>query len=258
MDNATFLSIRGLCKTYNGASNGGGIAAISNINLEIEAHEFVTIIGRSGCGKSTILRTIAGLVQCEAGEITLEGSKVQGPSAERGLIFQEYSLFPWRTVEENIGFGLELKGRTAKERAVPVQQYIDLIGLRGFENALPSELSGGMRQRVAIATVLANEPKVLLMDEPFGALDAQTRLTMQMELARVWGETKKCIVLVTHSVDEAVFLSQRVIVMTSRPGAVDEEIDVALPYPRDIASPEFNEIRGRLLRKLLDPLPARR
>lgn len=252
MASANFLSVSGLCKTYSGVSSSSRIAAISNVNLEIGAHEFVSIIGRSGCGKSTILRMIAGLVSCDEGEVRLEGEKVEGPSAARGLVFQEYALFPWRTVRENIGFGLELKKLTAAERAAPVQQYIELIGLRGFENALPSELSGGMRQRVAIATVLANDPKVLLMDEPFGALDAQTRLTMQMELARVWAQTKKCVVLVTHSVDEAVFLSQRVVVMTARPGAVEEVINIDLPYPRDIASPEFNALRARLLRRLSD------
>lgn len=249
---ARFLSIEGLGKSYRSQSNGAQIRAIQGVNLEIGAHEFVSIIGRSGCGKSTILRMIAGLVPCEEGRILLDGQRVVGPSAERGLVFQEYALFPWRTVSDNIGFGLEIKGMGAKERAHTIHRFVDLIGLKGFEKSLPSELSGGMRQRVAIATVLANDPKVLLMDEPLGALDAQTRLTMQMELARIWQETKKCIVLVTHAVDEAVFLSQRVVVMRARPGAVDEVIDIDLPYPRDIASVEFNTLRARLLRKLLD------
>lgn len=253
MNDATnFLSLNGVRKTYSGVSSGQ-FTAIANINLELREHEFVSIIGPSGCGKSTLLRMVAGLESCEEGEIRLQGEKVVGPSSERGLVFQEYALFPWRTVQKNITFGLELKRIAKDQQNATAQQYIELIGLHGFENALPAELSGGMRQRVAIATVLANDPKVLLMDEPFGALDAQTRLTMQIELARVWSKTKKCVLLVTHSVDEAVYLSQRVVVMKAKPGAVQEIVEIELPYPRDLASPEFNELRARLLHTLFGP-----
>lgn len=251
-----FLSISGLRKTYRSVSAGRQIVAIEDFNLEVGAHEFVSLIGPSGCGKSTILRVVAGLEPHEDGEVRLEGRRVGGPSPERGLVFQEYALFPWRTVRDNIGFGLELKRVSKPERAATVQRYVDLIGLQGFEAVLPSELSGGMRQRVAIAAVLANDPKVLLMDEPFGALDAQTRLTMQVELVRVWEQTRKCILFVTHSVDEAVFLSQRVVVMKARPGAVKEVVEVKLPYPRDLAAQEFNELRARLLRLLFERSPA--
>lgn len=250
-----FLSVRGLCKTFNSAS-GGRVQAIAHVDLDLGAHEFVSVIGRSGCGKSTMLRMIAGLEPCEVGDIRLDGRKVEGPSPERGLVFQEYALFPWRTVRQNIAFGLELKGMPVAEQNEVVARFVKLIGLSGFENSLPSELSGGMRQRVAIATVLANDPKVLLMDEPFGALDAQTRLTMQIELARIWSETRKCVLFITHSVEEAVYLSQRIVVMKARPGSIHEIVDVDLPYPRDIASPEFNAIRARLLNYLLEPMAA--
>ena len=255
-DRQDFLSIRGLRKTYSGLSGGRSVMAIANIDLDLGEHEFVSVIGRSGCGKSTILRMIAGLEPCEEGDIRLDGVKVKGPAPERGLVFQEYALFPWRTVRQNIAFGLELKGMPKAEQEPIVQRYIDLIGLKGFENSLPSELSGGMRQRVAIATVLANNPKVLLMDEPFGALDAQTRLVMQEELARIWSEMRKCVLFVTHSVEEAVYLSQRIIVMNARPGSIQEIVKVELPYPRDISSPKFNELRSHLLERLLEPVAA--
>lgn len=251
-----FLSIKGLRKTYTGLSKGRMVTAIANVDLDVGEHEFVSIIGRSGCGKSTVLRMIASLEPCEEGQIFLDGAKVAGPAPERGLVFQEYALFPWRTVRQNIAFGLEVKRMPRPDQEATIQRYIDLIGLRGFENALPGELSGGMRQRVAIATVLANDPKVLLMDEPFGALDAQTRLVMQVELARIWTEMRKCILFVTHSVEEAVFLSQRIVVMNARPGSIQEIVDVDLPYPRDIGSLRFNELRGYLLQRLLDPIAA--
>ena len=255
-DRNEFLSIKGLRKTFSGLSGGRSVLAIANINLCIGEHEFVSVIGRSGCGKSTILRMIAGLEPCEEGEILLDGRRVQGPAPERGLVFQEYALFPWRTVRQNICFGLELKKMPKTEQEATAQRYIELIGLKGFEDSLPSELSGGMRQRVAIATVLANNPKVLLMDEPFGALDAQTRLIMQEELARIWAEMRKCVLFITHSVEEAVYLSQRIVVMNARPGSIQEIINVDMPYPRDMASPEFNQLKSDLLNKLLEPVAA--
>jgi NitT/TauT family transport system ATP-binding protein len=198
----------------------------------------------------------AGLEAIEEGAILVDDKEVHGPAPERGLVFQEYALFPWRTVRQNITFGLELKRIPEAQRQTAAQRYIDLIGLRGFENSLPSELSGGMRQRVAIATVLANDPKVLLMDEPFGALDAQTRLIMQEELARIWTEMRKCVLFITHSVEEAIYLSQRIVVMNARPGSIQEIVNVDLPYPRNMASPKFNELRTYLLDRLLEPAAA--
>ena len=256
MSDKAFLSIKGLSKTFDTVTSSRRVMAISNVDLEVGEHEFVSVIGRSGCGKSTMLRMVAGLEPCEVGDIRLDGKKVSGPAPERGLVFQEYALFPWRTVRQNIAFGLEVKGMPRPQQDEIVQRYIDLIGLKGFENSLPSELSGGMRQRVAIATVLANDPKVLLMDEPFGALDAQTRLTMQVELARVWSQTRKCVLFVTHSVEEAVYLSTRIVVMRARPGCIEDIVEVNLPYPRDVSSPEFNALRARLLQYLLEPVAA--
>jgi ABC-type nitrate/sulfonate/bicarbonate transport system ATPase subunit len=251
-----FLCIRGLRKTYAGLAGRRSVKAIANVDLDVGEHEFVSIVGRSGCGKSTILRMTAGLEPIDEGEILLDGARVTGPAPERGLVFQEYALFPWRTVRQNISFGLELKRMPKEQQQATAQKYIELIGLKGFENALPSELSGGMRQRVAIATVLANDPKVLLMDEPFGALDAQTRLGMQEELARIWTEMRKCVLFITHSVEEAVYLSQRIVVMNARPGSIQEIVDVDMPYPRNMASPRFNELRTYLLDKLLEPVAA--
>jgi NitT/TauT family transport system ATP-binding protein len=253
MANPNYLSIRGLSKIFTSAS-GQRHLAVSEVDLSIGEHEFVSIIGRSGCGKSTILRMVAGLESYEQGLIELDGRQIHGPSAERGLVFQEYALFPWRTVSKNIGFGLEIRNLPKAEIDSTVSRFVKLIGLNGFENSLPSELSGGMRQRVAIATVLANNPKMLLMDEPFGALDAQTRLTMQVELSRIWLETQKSVLFITHSVEEAIYLSQRVVVMKAGPGTIQEIIDIDLPFPRDIASQGFNDMRTRLLNMLLDPV----
>jgi NitT/TauT family transport system ATP-binding protein len=224
------------------------------VDLSIGEHEFVSIIGRSGCGKSTILRMVAGLESYEQGLIELDGQQIHGPSAERGLVFQEYVLFPWRTVNKNIGFGLEIRNLPKAEIDSTVSKFVKLIGLNGFENSLPSEMSGGMRQRVAIATLHANNPKMILMDEPFGALDAQTRLSMQVELSRILMETQKSVLFITHSVEEAIYLSQRVIVMKAGPGTIQEIIDIDLPFPRDIASKGFNDMRTRLLNMLLDPV----
>lgn len=246
-----FLSVRGVNKSFTSAS-GQQHVAVHNVNLEVGEGEFVSIIGHSGCGKSTLLRMVAGLESCEHGAIELDGQRVAGPAAERGLVFQEYALFPWRTVRENIGFGLELRDVPSQEIESTVSRFVEMIGLKSFEHSLPWELSGGMRQRVAIATVLANNPKMLLMDEPFGALDAQTRLTMQTELSRIWEETRKSVLFITHSVDEAVYLSQRVVVMKARPGEIKEIVDIDLPFPRDIASPEFNSVRAKLLHMLMD------
>lgn len=226
------------------------IVALRDFDLEVKDGEFVCLLGPSGCGKTTVLRIVAGLESSSSGTVIVQGKPVAGSGPERGMVFQEFALFPWRSVRKNIEFGLEIRGMPEDERARISTQLIDLVGLKGFEDAHPSELSGGMKQRVGIARALANNPAVLLMDEPFGALDAQTRNLMQKELLRIWSATKKTILFVTHSVDEAVFLADRIVVMTARPGKVRETIPVGLARPRDRTSREFIEVRGRVLAEL--------
>lgn len=244
------VEIKGVSKTYK-TSSGKNFLAIQECSFDIHEHEFVSIIGHSGCGKSTLLRMVAGLETYDTGQILLRGAEITGPSSERGMVFQEYALFPWRSVKDNILFGPELRNAGEDEKAEILAKYLKIIGLEKFENALPSELSGGMKQRVAIASVLANSPQIVLMDEPFGALDAQTRLSMQVELGKIWQETKKSVLFVTHAVDEAVYLSRRVVLMSARPGKIKEIIDIDLPYPRDFGSNEFNAYRKRLLDKIM-------
>lgn len=242
--------IKNVSKTYK-TSAGKNFLAVQECSFDIHEHEFVSIIGHSGCGKSTLLRMVAGLESYDSGQILLRGNEITGPSSERGMVFQEYALFPWRTVKQNILFGPELRKASEEEKAEILSRYLKIIGLEKFENALPSELSGGMKQRVAIASVLANSPQIILMDEPFGALDAQTRLSMQIELGKIWQETKKSVLFVTHAVDEAVYLSRRVVLMSARPGRIKEIIEIDLPYPRDFGSLEFNNYRKLLLEKIL-------
>ena len=244
------VEIKNVSKTYK-TSSGKSFLAIQECSFDIYEHEFVSIIGHSGCGKSTLLRMVAGLETYDTGQILLRGEEITGPSSERGMVFQEYALFPWRSVKDNILFGPELRNASEEEKAEILKKYLNIIGLEKFENALPSELSGGMKQRVAIASVLANSPQIVLMDEPFGALDAQTRLSMQVELGKIWQETKKSVLFVTHAVDEAVYLSRRVVLMSNRPGRIKEIIDVNLPYPRDFGSDEFNAYRKLLLDKIM-------
>lgn len=224
--------------------------AIKDVNLEVRKGEFIAIVGPSGCGKSTFLDMIAGLARQTTGEIYIDDKLITGPALDRGIVLQGYALFPWRTVRENVEFGLEIKGVPKSERGKISQQYIDLVGLQGFADRFPHELSGGMKQRVAIARALAYDPEVLLMDEPFAAVDAQTRETLQDELLRIWEETHKTIVFVTHSIDEAVFLADRVAVMTVNPGTIKEIVDINLPRPRqnsDIrSSAEFGWIRHKI------------
>ncbi|WP_445474117.1 ABC transporter ATP-binding protein [Methanococcoides methylutens] len=232
--------------------NDESTLALDNVNLEIKDKEFVCFIGPSGCGKTTLLRIIAGLELPDSGEISLDGENITLPDSKRGMVFQEYSLFPWRTVIQNITFGPQMQGLSKSESLEVAEKYLKLVGLEQFRNSYPYELSGGMRQRVAIARALANEPKVLLMDEPFGALDAQTRNTLQNELLQVWEKNQITIVFVTHSVDEAVFLADKIVVMTARPGKIKKVIDVELPRPRDRTSSEANELRHKLLRMLAE------
>jgi NitT/TauT family transport system ATP-binding protein len=239
------LEVKGVFKLFN--ANGNQMEALQNINLEIEENEFICFIGPSGCGKTTLLRIIAGLEEPSGGEILLEGRPIKGPGPERGMVFQEYSLFPWRTVLDNVAFGLELKGISKEERHIKARQYLKMVELERFEERYPHELSGGMKQRVAIARALVNDPKALLMDEPFGALDAQTRNIMQSELLRIWEEEKKTIVFVTHSVDEAIYLADRIVIMSARPGKIKDVIKIDLPRPRSRTSQDVNVIRDRIL-----------
>ncbi|MCK4397916.1 MAG: ABC transporter ATP-binding protein [Methanophagales archaeon] len=221
--------------------------ALEDISIEVKPAEFLCIIGPSGCGKTTLLRMIAGLDHPSSGEIILDGKEVKGPSPDRGMVFQEFSLFPWRTVLKNVEFGLEIKGVGDKARGEIAEKYIELVGLQGFENHYPYELSGGMKQRVAIARALATEPSILLMDEPFGSVDAQTRNILQEELLEIWKRTKKTVLFVTHSVDEAVYLADRVAVMSARPGCLIKCLDIDIPRPRKRTSLEVNEFREKLL-----------
>src|SRR5438093_7677541 len=227
------LEVVGLRKTY--ARDGRTLEVLDLARLSVADGEFVTVVGPSGCGKSTLLHVLGGFIPANTGEIRVHGREVVGPGPDRGMVFQEFSLFPWRTVGGNVGWGLEVRGAPASERATVVDHYLELTGLSEFRNHLPSELSGGMKQRVALARVLAFDPEVLLMDEPFGSLDAQTRETMQEELLRLWERTGKTIVFVTHDIEEAVYLGDRVVVLTARPARIREDVVVDLPRPRDFA-----------------------
>lgn len=223
------------------------VEALSHLYLEVSEGEFVSILGPSGCGKTTLLRIIAGLDHASGGTILLNGKPISGPCPRMAMIFQEYSLYPWKTVMDNIAFGLEVKGVSTQERREKARELLGLVGLQDFSNNFPYELSGGMRQRVAVARALAIDPQILLMDEPFGALDAQTRNMLQKELLDIWEKTKKTVVFVTHSVDEAVFLSDRIIVLTARPGTIKEAVNIDLPRPRDRTGTEFARIRRYVL-----------
>ncbi|MGO5542306.1 ABC transporter ATP-binding protein [Blautia sp. HCP3S3_H10_1] len=226
------LDIIGVTKAFD--TKKGRVQALEEINLHIRSKEFVSLLGTSGCGKSTLLRMIGGLDHPSTGKIMFKKEEITGPGAHIGMVFQAYTLFPWLTVEENIAFGLkQRKTKTNAEIKEIVDSYIDLVGLRKFEKLYPKSLSGGMKQRVAIARALANDPDVLLLDEPFGALDMQTRTVMQELLLDVWQKSPKTIVMVTHDIEEAVFLADRVVVMSSRPGSVKEIIDIDLERPRD-------------------------
>jgi NitT/TauT family transport system ATP-binding protein len=220
--------------------------ALENINLHVEEGEFLAILGPSGCGKTTLLRMMAGLEQPSRGVITENGEPVEGPSINRGFVFQQYSLFPWRTVLDNVVFGPEVRGIEKEERYHMAGEYTELVGLSSFQNSYPHELSGGMKQRVAIARALVNDPKTLLMDEPFGALDVQTRHNLQEELVRIWQRELKTIVFVTHNVDEAIFMADRVVVLSNSPGKVINNFDIELERIRKRDSPEYLKIKGKI------------
>ncbi len=224
----------------------GGIEALRGANLVIERGEFVCLIGASGCGKSTLLRMIAGFEQPSDGEVLMYGRPVEGPGPDRGMVFQDYGLFPWLTVRGNIGFGPVARGKPKVEVARIAERFIAMMGLDRFADVYPHQLSGGMKQRVAIGRVLANDAKLALMDEPFGALDAMTRERLQEELLAIWRASDLSVVFVTHSLEEAIYLADRVVVMSPGPGRIVAEERIALERPRDVSSPEFNEIRRRL------------
>ena len=236
-----------ISKTYFNVSNKEEIKAVNNISFNVEDGDFVSIIGPSGCGKTTLLRIISGLEQPSTGKIFLRGKEIERPYGQVGLIFQEYALFPWMTVIDNIDFGLEIKKVPKKKRKEMARFYLNKFNLDGFENEYPKELSGGMKQRVAIARTLINDPELLLMDEPFGSLDSQTRNSMQEFLLKVWQETKKTILFVSHNIDETVFLSQKVFGLSARPGRIKLLLEIDLPYPRERTSQEFNLYRKKIL-----------
>jgi NitT/TauT family transport system ATP-binding protein len=244
------VSVKNISRTFSKKEDKSETRALKDVNFEVEDGEFVCILGPSGCGKTTLLRIAAGLETQSSGEILLNGVPITGPDPKRGMVFQQYSLFPWRTVIDNIAFGLEMQGVKKREARKQVKKYLELVGLEQFKNSYPYELSGGMQQRAAIARALANEPEVLLMDEPFGALDAQTRNALQDELLEIWKQKHVTFLFVTHSVDEAVFLSDRIVVMTSRPGKVKEIIKVEIPRPRNRTSAEANRLRDKVLKLL--------
>ena len=238
------VALRNLSKSYS--LNGQSLPVLRNLSLNIRGGEALAIVGPSGCGKTTLLRLLAGLEPADGGQVLIDGQEVSGVGTERAAIFQEPRLLPWLSVRDNIGFGLELRGQprsAARERA---ERFIRLVGLAGFEDAWPRQLSGGMAQRVGIARALAVQPEILLLDEPFGALDAMTRLTMQEELTRIWQEQAVTMVLVTHDLEEAIFLADRVLVM-SRDRSAPRLIDIALPRPRDRSHPDFVDMRRQLM-----------
>jgi NitT/TauT family transport system ATP-binding protein len=245
----TKILVRSITKTF-ASKDGSTVGALSGVSLSVNDGEFVSIVGPSGCGKSTLLYIVGGFVPPTAGEVLVNGARVERPGRDRGIVFQEYALFPWRTVLENITYGLEEMGMRRPEATARGMRLIQVMGLTGFEKRYPRELSGGMKQRVAIARTLAYDPEVLLMDEPFAALDAQTRELMQEELLRTWRENKKTVLFVTHNVEEAVYLSQRVYVMSSRPGAIVREFAVAVDMSRSreeiTVSPEFTDLRNQV------------
>ena len=239
----TKIQIAGVSKAF-----GNGAPALAAIDLDVEAREFVCLLGPSGCGKSTLLNIVAGFLEPTTGRVLVDGAPVTGPGADRGVVFQEYVLFPWLTVAGNVEFGLTLQGVAADERRRTAARYLDLVGLRAHAEKFPVQLSGGMKQRVAIARALANSPSIILMDEPFGALDAQTREVLQEELSRIQRVEHKTIVFVTHSIREAVYLADRVVVMTSAPGRIKQIFDIKLPDVRDRFAPEFTQYESEITR----------
>lgn len=247
----TILSISGVSKTFPGAS--GGTVALQATDLAVAENDFITILGPSGCGKSTLLRMVAGLDTPTSGTISLDGRTVAGPGADRGMVFQSYTLFPWLTVLQNVCFGLREKGLPPAQQKEIARAFLAKVGLSGFENHFPKQLSGGMQQRTALARALANDPRILLMDEPFGALDHQTRELMQELLQGIWEAEHKTVLFVTHDIDEAIFMGSRVVVMSARPGRIKCDLPVPIAHPRSYAvktTPVFMELKARLTEEI--------
>ena len=247
------ILIQNVSKMFYNAE-GEGIEALKPVNLDIKAGEFVAVIGPSGCGKSTLLNIIAGFETATAGSVWVDGEKITQPDIDRGMVFQQYALFPWLNVSENVEFGLKQMRVPAEERKKIVHSFLELVGLQEFANASIMALSGGMKQRVALARVFCTNPSIILMDEPFGALDALTRSMLQDELLAIWKEYEKTVVLITHSVQEALVLANRIVVITNRPGKIKLDIDINLPYPRDKKSLEFRELEAQILSQLTDEI----
>jgi len=247
------LAIENVARVFPSTRRSAPTRALEPINLAVADNDFVIILGPSGCGKSTLLRLIAGLDHPSSGRILLDGRPVTDPGPDRGMVFQSYTLFPWLTVADNIAFGLREKGVPAAQRTTIVQDWLGRVGLAGFEHYYPKQLSGGMQQRTAIARALANNPAILLLDEPFGALDNQTRALMQELLLGIWERERKTVLFVTHDIEEAIFLASRVVVMTARPGRIKAEVAVDLPHPRHYTiktSPEFSVLKARLTEEI--------
>ncbi len=243
------LALDRLHLAYENQATGASFLALSEVSFKVERGEFVTIVGPSGCGKSTLLMLIAALLKPTSGALSLNDRPISQPGSDRALVFQDFALLPWRTVLANVELGLELKGVPKDKRREAARRYVQMVGLRAFENSFPHQLSGGMRQRVGIARALSVEPEVLLMDEPFGALDAQIRQVMASELLRIWERDRKTILFVTHDIDEAVYLADRIIVMSASPGRIVKEIKVDFPRPRELAirnTPEFTLYRKQI------------
>ena len=248
----SLLSIQGVSRTFT-SHKGQQTQALLPVDFAVQENDFVTILGPSGCGKSTMLRIVAGLDFPSSGQVLLDGKEVTGPGADRGMVFQSYTLFPWLTVAQNIRFGLREKGVSEALQKERSDYFIAKVGLRGFEQHYPKQLSGGMQQRTAIARALANDPKILLMDEPFGALDNQTRVLMQELLLGIWEAERKTVLFVTHDIDEAIFMANRVAVFSARPGRIKTELAVDLPHPRHYTiktSPEFMDLKARLTEEI--------
>jgi NitT/TauT family transport system ATP-binding protein len=247
------LLIEGVSRVFPGVRGAAPTRALEPGTLAVSDNDFVAILGPSGCGKSTLLRLVAGLDRPTAGRIVLDGRPIAAPGADRGMVFQSYTLFPWLTVTDNIGFGLREKGVPAGERAEVVHAWLARVGLTGFAHHYPHQLSGGMKQRTAIARALANDPAILLLDEPFGALDHQTRGLMQELLLGIWERERKTVLFVTHDIDEAIFLGTRVVVMTARPGRFKADVPIELPHPRHYTiktSPEFSALKARFTEEI--------
>lgn len=243
-DVKTMISCKHVSKTFE--NNGKKNEVLKDISLEVAENEFMVILGPGQCGKTTLVNIMAGLDHETAGSVNVNGKKVDGPAPERGVVYQKTALFPWLTVEGNVGFGPKMAGLPKKERKEKAEHYIDLVGLTGFEKSYPIKLSGGMRQRVGIARAYCNNPSVLLMDEPFGHLDAQTRYLMQEEVERIWSQDKRTVVFITNNIEEALYLADRIILLSSCPTTVRNEFKINLPRPRDYISPEFLKLREEI------------